>query len=147
MPKPVTPLVGCDVFITNEKKQVLLIRRRDNGMWALPGGCNDLGESAKECAERECREESGYLCKVTKLMAVFSSTKYEYKNYPWKENQFCHLVFLAEIVGGAPQKSNETTAVGWFGQEEIPPLSDGHDVRIAFGFKFIEDPSTPPYFE
>lgn len=69
MAKPVTPLVGCDVFVLNQKSEVLLIQRADNGRWALPGGCHDLGETAQLCAERECREESGYEVKVTDLLA------------------------------------------------------------------------------
>lgn len=45
MAKPITPLVACDVFVLNESGQVLLIQRSDNGFWALPGGCHDLGET------------------------------------------------------------------------------------------------------
>ena len=45
MPRPVTPFVGCDVFVTDAQSRVLLVRRQDNGFWALPGGCQDLGET------------------------------------------------------------------------------------------------------
>ena len=82
MPKPVTPLVACDVFVLNEKQQVLLIRRTDNGFWALPGGCHDLGETASQCAERECFEESGYRVRVSELLGHYSSMRYPYVNYP-----------------------------------------------------------------
>jgi ADP-ribose pyrophosphatase YjhB (NUDIX family) len=147
MPKPVTPLVGCDVFVLNEKKQLLLVRRADNGFWALPGGCQELNETPKQAAERECLEESGYQVKVTALLGVYSSTCYEYVNYPWKENRFCHVFYRARLLGGEARRSNETTEVGWFGEGEIPPLTDGHGVRIAFGFECDRNPDWKPHFE
>ena len=147
MPKPITPLVGCDVFVLDEVQRILLIQRADNGLWALPGGCNDIGETPAACAIRECREESGLEVKLIRLMGVWSSTCYEYVHYPWKENEFCHLMFEAEVVGGKPEASDETTRVGWFAQEQIPALSDGHEIRIQYGFESIRSPNLPVYFE
>lgn len=147
MAKPITPLVGCDVFVTNENDEVLLIKRSDNGFWALPGGCHDLGESPKLCAVRECREESGYEVEITELLGVYSSSCYEYINYPWKNNQFAHILFKAAIVGGAPKTSSETTEVAWFSEKNLPPLSDGHGPRIQTGYAALKDPNRKPYFE
>lgn len=147
MPKPITPLSACDVFVLNEKNEVLLIKRSDNGYWALPGGCHDLGETAQMCAERECKEESGYIVKATALLGVFSSKRYKFINYPWKDNEFCHLLFRAELVGGQAETSSESTEVAWFAEDKIPPLSDGHDVRIQIGFRASRAPHFVPYFE
>lgn len=145
--KPVTPLVGCDVFVINDEKKLLLIKRSDNGLWALPGGCHDLGETPKICAERECFEETGYKVVCTELLGVYSSNCYEHIHYPWKENEFTHLLFLAKLSGGEKTTSIETTEVEWFGKSEIPELSDGHDIRIADGWKYIENTNMKAYFE
>jgi ADP-ribose pyrophosphatase YjhB (NUDIX family) len=91
MPKPVTPLAACDVLITNESNEVLLIQRSDNGLWALPGGCHDLDETPAKCAVRECKEETGFEVKVTQLLGIFSSNCYRFENYPWTDNQFCQI--------------------------------------------------------
>lgn len=147
MPRPVTPFVGCDSFVVNEKSEVLLIKRTDNGMWALPGGCQDLGESPRACAERECLEESGYQVRVTRLLGVFSSQCYEYVNYPYKDVEFTHLVFSAEVVGGAPRASSETSEIAFFARDRLPELTDGHDVRIQLGFEFLDRPNRAPHFE
>lgn len=147
MPKPITPFVGCDVFVLNEKSEVLLIQRADNGLWALPGGCHDLGETPKQCAERECFEESGYVVKVTQLLGVFSSNCYEYINYPWKENEFCHLLFNAIVIGGNSKTSSESTKVGWFLESELPELSDGHKIRVLWAFESSRNLNLKPYFE
>lgn len=147
MPKPITPMVGCDVFVLNENSEVLLIQRSDNGLWALPGGCHDLGETPRKCAERECREESGYEVEVTDLLGVYSSNCYEYVNYPWKENEFCHILFKAKLIGGHAKSSSETTRVGWFNKQNLPPFSDGHEKRVQFGFVIGSIPNQKPYFE
>lgn len=147
MPKPVTPFVGCDTFAANEKKEVLLIRRKDSGLWALPGGGQDLGETPAKCAIRECKEETGYEVEVKRLLGVFSSSNYKYVHYQWKENEFAHILFLGEIIGGKPKISAETTEVGWFSENNLPELFDGHKVRIQVGFSFLKDPSQPAHFE
>lgn len=147
MPKPVTPFVGCDVFVLNESSEVLLIQRADNGLWALPGGCHDLGETPQECAERECREESGYEVEVTDLLGVYSSNRYEYVHYPWKENEFCHLFFGAKLKGGSARTSIESTMVGWFTESALPRFSDGHEVRVRFGFEASRMKKFKPHFE
>lgn len=53
MTKPITPLVGADAFLVNDKSQVCLI-----------------------------------------------STLYPYETYPYKENEFCHLLFFGRFLGG-----------------------------------------------
>lgn len=147
MPRTVTPFVGCDVFVTNAEDHVLLIRRSDNGLWALPGGCQDLGETPVECAVRECREETGCEVRVTRLLGVFSSRRYDYVYYPWKDNEFTHLLFRAERIGGALATSTESCEVAFFAENDLPPLSDGHQARIAFGFRALGESVLPPFFE
>lgn len=147
MPRPVTPFVGCDVFVTDETGRVLLIRRHDNGLWAMPGGCQDLGETPAECASRECLEETGFVVRIERLLGVFSSACYEYVHYPWKDNEFTHLLFQGAITGGGARTSVESTEVAFFPPEALPPLSDGHLPRIEHAFRCLADSSIPPHFE
>jgi ADP-ribose pyrophosphatase YjhB (NUDIX family) len=50
---------------------VLLIRRSDNGNWALPGGAMDLGESLRQAAIRETAEETGIASEITGLSGIY----------------------------------------------------------------------------
>ena len=147
MPRPVTPFVGCDVFVTDARSRVLLVCRQDNGFWALPGGCQDLGETPAECAGRECREETGFEIVVKRLLGAFSSRCYEYVHYPWKDNEFTHLLFAGEIVGGSAAASAETSTVAFFDEHGLPPLSDGHAPRVLTGFRASREKSFASYFE
>ncbi len=147
MPRPVTPGVGCDVFVTDARARVLLVRRRDNGCWALPGGCQDLGETPAECARRECREETGFEVAVSRMLGVFSSRRYEHVNYPWKDHEFTHLLFAGEITGGRATPSTETSAAEFFEEHALPPLSDGHAPRLLAGFQALRAQDFRPHFE
>jgi ADP-ribose pyrophosphatase YjhB (NUDIX family) len=56
-PPPANSLVpSVNAAVINEAGDLLLIRRTDNGNWALPGGAIDLGESVAQAAVRETRE-------------------------------------------------------------------------------------------
>jgi ADP-ribose pyrophosphatase YjhB (NUDIX family) len=145
--KPITPISGSDVFVVNDKNQVLLILRADNNHWSLPGGCQELGETPANCAIRECKEETGFEVEITDLLGTWSSMSYEFINYPHKDNEYCHLMFKADIIGGERTLSSESLDVAWFSEDNLPEISDGHDIRIKFGFDWINNKITKPYFE
>ena len=147
MPKPVTPLSGCDVFVTDVESRVLLIRRADNGLWALPGGCQELNETIAEAGVRECREETGLEIRITHLLGVFSSLRYEYVHYPWKDNVFNHTLFKAEVIGGKEATSDESPEVGWFFENRLPEFSDGHERRVRYGFNWLKAKEPSAHFE
>ena len=147
MPKPVTPIVGADTFVVNEDTQVCLIRRSDNGLWALPGGAQDLGETPRQCAVREFLEETGYEIELSSLIGVFSSLLYEQTTNVNRGREVTHLLFIGKIIGGSPTPSEETTEIGWFSVDSLPPLSDGHEPRVRFGFDYLNNPSLPVHFE
>lgn len=113
----------------------------------MPGGCQDLGETPAECACRECEEETGFAVSLVRLLGVFSSSRYEYVHYPWKDNEFCHLLFHAKIEGGERRLSDESIDVAYFASDALPPLSDGHQSRLEYAFRALADPRLPPFFE
>ncbi len=59
------------VVVTDDAGDVLLIRRSDNGNWAVPGGAIDLGESMTQAADRETLEETGIACQITGLVGIY----------------------------------------------------------------------------
>jgi len=147
MAKPITPMVGADSFVVNDRYEVCLIRRSDTNLWALPGGCQNLGETPKQCAEREFFEETGLKIEITELLGVFSSVLYEYVTYKYKENEFCHLLYKGKVTGGEEKTSEESLEIKWFTKSELKEISDGHMSRILFGFDKLANPNIPPHFE
>ena len=126
--------------------RVLLVRESEDGCWTFPGGWAEVGQSAAESVEREVREESGYLVKAVKLLACWDRNKHPHPAIPFHAYK---LLFLCEIFGGAPMASAETTEVGFFAEDEIPPLSTTRtlDAQVRFAFASLRDPAAPTLFD
>jgi ADP-ribose pyrophosphatase YjhB (NUDIX family) len=75
-PKASTLVPSVNVVVINGVVDILLIRRTDNGNWALPGGAIDLGESVAQAAAREMLEEAGIECVVTGIVGTYSDPKH-----------------------------------------------------------------------
>lgn len=61
---------GSSIIVRNEKNEILLQKRADNGKWGLPGGCQDLGENLRTTAVRELYEETGIKVKEEDLILI-----------------------------------------------------------------------------
>jgi len=141
-----TPKIDVRGVVFRDDK-ILLVRERMDGRWSVPGGWGDVGQSPAENAVREVREESGFLVRATKLLAVFDREKHPHEpHYPF---HIYKLFMLCEIFGGRETTSEETDAVGFFGESELPELSL---VRITPGqiqrmFEHHRDPNLPTDFD
>ncbi len=147
MPPPVTPIVGADTFVLNGAGEVCLIRRSDNGLWALPGGSQDLSETPVEYARREFKEETGLDVQITGMLGVFSSRRYEAITNVNRGRQVTHILFTGRLIGGKETPSEETPEIGWFAEGKLPPMSDGHEVRVRFGFETYKNPMIHAHYE
>jgi ADP-ribose pyrophosphatase YjhB (NUDIX family) len=126
--------IGCSATLFDEDHQkVLLTRRMDNGLWCLPGGHMEPGESIEECCVREVLEETGLQVRVKRLTGVYSNPD-QLVVYPNGEQaHFVVLNFEVEVVGGELGLSAETTEAGYFSLSEIEsvPMHDRHADRIV----------------
>jgi ADP-ribose pyrophosphatase YjhB (NUDIX family) len=115
-------------------REILLMRRSDNGHWGLPGGYVDAGESVAHAAAREVREETGWSVEVGRLVGVYSDPARQVIEYPDRRRvQAVNLCFeaLAREPGelGTP---DEVTGVGFFACDALPqPFVPIHEIRIA----------------
>ena len=66
------PTFGAEAVVVSSSK-VLLIKRKDLGVWSLPGGKIEDGESTAEAAVRETLEETGIRIALEGLVGVYSS--------------------------------------------------------------------------
>src|SRR3954452_21051435 len=65
-------LVAAGALLCNAGGELLLQRRTDDGLWGIPGGSMELGESAEETVRREVWEETGLHVGDLRLFGVFS---------------------------------------------------------------------------
>jgi ADP-ribose pyrophosphatase YjhB (NUDIX family) len=125
--------VGCSATIFDEaREKVLLTRRTDNGLWCLPGGCMESGESAAEACEREVWEETGLKVRVKRLIGVYSDPD-QLVIYPDGNKVFFVILgFEVEFIDGVLGLSDETTDAGYFSLVEMEsmPMHGNHKSRV-----------------
>jgi ADP-ribose pyrophosphatase YjhB (NUDIX family) len=114
-----TPKVDVRAAVFAESR-VLLVREREDGRWTLPGGWADVGDAPSEAVVRETKEESGYDVRVVKLAMLYDRDRHGHPPIPFHSYK---LFFLCELAGGEPRASGETDGVGFFAEDDLPPLS------------------------
>ena len=140
-----TPLAVVDTAVIDQNGQLLLVRRADDKLWAMPGGSCDVGESPAAAAAREVWEETGYTVEITRLLGVFDSRL----SGTLSSRHLYHLLFTGVPVDGEAKTSGETLDVRWFDFSDIPwtTLSPGHYFRIQQVLAWWLNPNTKPYFD
>jgi ADP-ribose pyrophosphatase YjhB (NUDIX family) len=122
---------------------ILLVREIADGRWTLPGGWADVNQTPTEAVVREVREESGFETRPIKLLAVYDREKQGHTPpFPFHVYK---LVIRCEIVGGTATPSPETSAVAFFGEDELPELSLSRvtPAEIRRAFEHSRNPGWP----
>ncbi|GFE14771.1 NUDIX hydrolase [Streptomyces glebosus] len=113
---------AASAVVVDDSGRVLLQRRRDNGMWALPGGVMNIGESLPDCAVRETREETGFHVEVVGIVGTYTNPHHVFAYDDGEVRQEFSICFLARPLGGQLAVSEESTDVRWFEPGEIDAL-------------------------
>ncbi len=123
---------SCAVIFDEAREKVLLTKRSDNGLWCLPGGKMEPGESIEECCCREVLEETGLVIRPTRLIAVYSNRDQLVVYKDGAKVQMLVLSFEAAVTGGTLALSNETTDARYFAFPELEALEmhDRHKDRV-----------------
>lgn len=113
---------GVAAIILNEENQVLLQRRADIGLWGIPSGHIEIGETVSETVVREVKEETNLDIRIRKIIGVYSDPDSQVFDYPnGKSIHFITTCFLTEITGGELKcNSDESLEIKFFSQENLP---------------------------
>ncbi|MGW6260788.1 NUDIX hydrolase [Streptomyces sp. NPDC055085] len=120
---------AASVVVVDSAGRILLQRRADNGMWALPGGRMEIGESLPGCAVRETREETGYDVELTGIVGTYTNPGHVFAYDDGEVRQEFSICFLARPVSGRLAVSDESTDVQWFEPAEVDGLPMVASVR------------------
>ena len=125
-----TPKIAVNALVFNEQGEVLLVKRTDNGLWCIPGGHVDLGETLAQACFRELFEETGLKGEVVKLVGIYSDPKNSLHIAQGPEWHTVRVSFQCRIIGGTVTTSDETSEVGYFDPDHLPALITDHAQRI-----------------
>ncbi|OJD64523.1 NUDIX hydrolase [Bacillus sp. NH11B] len=114
-------LAGVAVAVLNDQGQILLQQRR-NGMWGVPGGFVELGESTEEAGRREVLEETGIEIGILQLVSVFSGKEFFVKLTNGDEFYPITIAYLCKDITGGLLKADgvESLHVQFFDLNGLP---------------------------
>ncbi|WP_051209473.1 NUDIX hydrolase [Butyrivibrio sp. WCD3002] len=120
--------IGVGTIIENDKGEILLQKRKDNGMWGIVGGGMELGENFEDVARREAREEAGIELGELRLRAICNGPD-RFITYP--NGDICYtsaVVFWTnEFFGEIKNDSEEVFEHRFFGKDDLPEEINGFD--------------------
>jgi ADP-ribose pyrophosphatase YjhB (NUDIX family) len=143
-----TPKIDVRAAVFRDDGALLMVREATDGCWSLPGGWAEVNQSAREAVIREVSEETGFDIVPRKLAAVFDRARHPH--VPPRPFHVYKMFFICEITGGAPRLSIETTEIGFFTEQTLPPDISVQRVvpyQIERIFAHYRQPDLPTEFD
>lgn len=143
VPGYVTPKVAIGAIVGNDDGEILLVQRKDSGIWLYPTGWADVGYSPAEVAVKEVGEETGIDCEPQRLLGVIDGQRMGFSRFG-----MYMLLFHCVATGGdlAPHPL-ETSDVGWFGEGTLPEATAGAGWWGPMAFAAIRGDEAPATFD
>lgn len=113
---------GVAGIVRNDKGEILMQRRSDDGWWGLPAGSVDPGEKPAQALVREVHEETGLLIRPTKLIGLFGGADgFRHTYVSGDIVEYMVALFACEIVGGKLQiNDDESLELKFFPVDQLP---------------------------
>lgn len=117
---PAFPIPGVGAVVLGSEGVLLVRRDKDpgKGLWSIPGGGVEVGETQADAVIREVQEETGIECEVVDLVSTADVIMHD----PSGRVEFHYLLnhYLTRAVGGVIQQESPEAEVSWFNLDELP---------------------------
>jgi ADP-ribose pyrophosphatase YjhB (NUDIX family) len=133
---------AASAMVADQAGRILLIRRSDNDLWAIPGGLMDIGEDIARTVRREVKEETGLDVEPEAIVGIYSNPGHVIEFPNGEVRQQFSVCFSCRLLGGELTTSEESLEVGFFTPAEIEdmPMHDSIRLRIRH---YLEHRSQP----
>ena len=143
VPGYVTPKVAVGAIVGNDAGEILLVQRKDSGIWLYPTGWADVGYSPAEVAVKEVSEETGIDCEPLRLLGVVDGQRMGFSRFG-----MYMLLFHCRAIGGElTPHPLETADVGWFASGALPEATAGASWWGPMAFEAIDGVEAPATFD
>ncbi len=134
---PLAPLANsirpaASAVIVNDKNQILLLHRKDNQKWAIPGGTLEYNESIEQCLIREIKEETNLDIDIIKVFKIYSDPEAIIAYLDGEIRREFNIVYLAKVLSNEVIIDEESSQFLWIDikQAHLMPLSLSQKRRI-----------------
>jgi 8-oxo-dGTP diphosphatase len=138
---PSQPVPGVGAIVLRQD-DILLVRRGNEpqqGLWSLPGGALELGETLDQGVRREVMEETGLEVRVLQFAGAFERITTDDSGAV--EYHYVLLDYLCEPVGGALSAGDDAAEAAWVSRAELNerPLTPGLESVIDKAFSLRDE--------
>jgi 8-oxo-dGTP pyrophosphatase MutT (NUDIX family) len=141
-PQPNSVVPSASAIVTDELGRILLVKRGDNTLWALPGGGHDIGETIEQTAIREVKEETGLDVEVTGITGIYTNPAHVVAFTDGEVRQQFSLCFTTSVLGGELAIDHESTDIAWTAPADIDTLDMHPSMRLRISH-YLEARSSP----
>jgi 8-oxo-dGTP diphosphatase len=121
-----SPNLTVDGILFNDNS-VLLVKRKNppfQGMWALPGGFVEYGETTEQAVIREVKEETGLMTSISSLLGVYSDPSRDPRGHT------ISVVYLIKRKNGDLSGGDDAADAAFYPLNRLPDLSFDHEKII-----------------
>lgn len=125
---PDRPVLGIGALIFNEAREILLVERGREplrGMWSLPGGVLETGETLVEGITREVLEETGLVVEPVRIVEIFERIIRDGEGKP--EYHYVLVDYICKVTRGELAAADDVSAVRWVSKQDL------NSVRLTEG--------------
>jgi len=129
---PDFPRIGVGAVVVKDE-QVLLIKRKFEpkaGMWTLPGGLVNVGETLQQAVQREIAEECGIRVQPKNIIDVIDVIEEDAQHRI--KYHYVVVDFEAEYISGTAVPGSDVTAVKWVPKNKLTDLNLPESTREFF---------------
>ena len=129
------------VAILNSKQELLMLHRRDNKKWTMPGGTLEFGESMTECALREVKEESGLDVVIKDIIGTYTDPNIRVAYSDGEVRQEFTIVYYGEALNYDVSLDDESSQFQWIPLEAAMglPLAESQKRRMEDVMRYVKD--------
>lgn len=143
-PRANSIVVAATAFVLDETDRVLMIRRTDSGLYAIPGGQLEIGETISQTVVREVKEETGLDVEPVRVIGIYTDPDHVIAFTDGEVRQEFSICFAARMVGGQRRTSDESSEVLWVSRDDLVGLNVHPSIRLRIEHGFDQRPE--PYF-
>jgi ADP-ribose pyrophosphatase YjhB (NUDIX family) len=142
-PKANSVVPSVVAIVQDDRGRVLMIEKTDNGLWALPGGGHEIGESIADTVVREVKEETGYDVEVVSITGTYTNPNHVMAYSDGEVRQQFSIAFRAHLVGGQLRVSDESRRVEWVDPSSVHELPMHPSMRMRLTHALEARPAGP----